>query len=955
MRSPDGYLWLGSNGPLVRFDGVRFTTFDRTNTPALANTMPGGLSPLMVDRNGTMWISRTDGALVQYRDGRFRVVVHERRPRRYVASAAQDRSGRIWAVTQPPGLYLIDGDSLIPAPLPPWLRNDQVLNMIPDATDGVWVGTLTRQLVHLTSRGAQAFRDSTAALGSPRALLQARDGAIWVAQGGLRVLRDGHWTNLTRGPAEQIVSTAAAQSADGAVWVSTRGHGVIRFANGRMEQFTERDGLSDAVALSVYIDEEGSVWITTEAGGLDRLRSSPFASIGPTQGLPFDTPHWIAPDASGAIWAEAFPGFALYRIDGGVIRGQPGQLTASSFGPGINTGFRGAAAARDSGVWVYDERRKTISRVTPERVTPTAPLGDYVALAFENRRGQLWGAARGDPPGWWSNGQWRHTNIPDDTALVTEITEDASGRMVIVREPNVFLLQDSQVVRKFGPEDGLARTIHQVVADGVDTLWAHDGDSSLYRIIGNNISRLTSPQLVPLLQGNSTALVPAGDKFFIASTSGITSVSRAALHAAADHRAPFPTLRRYSALDGASSARLTSLNASPAFRAADGRVWFSAPGGLLLYDPRADVPNGVAPRAHIEEVRAVDSVLALDSIVAIPAGAERVELRFTVTALRIPERARLQFRLDGVDASWRTADATRSVTYTQLRPRRYTFRVRGWNEDGVPAVGEAILRLRVMPLWYQTWWFLSLATLASIAAITGGVALMFRARARVAEERLAAGFAAALAERTRLAGELHDTLLQAFTGVTLQLQALRSRMTTESDAVERDLGHVLVVADEALRDARSAVWDMRAPELEERDVAAALEDSARRAVDSHVLAGGAPVDLEVMVTGKRRRLAPAIEVAAQRIGREAVGNALRHACAKRVILRIAFEPRALCLEVRDDGVGFDVSRALPTEGRGHWGLVGMRERARNARGTLDVTSAPGSGTTLMLRLPVNAG
>ena len=211
---------------------------------------------------------------------------------------------------------------------------------------------------------------------------------------------------------------------------------------------------------------------------------------------------------------------------------------------------------------------------------------------------------------------------------------------------------------------------------------------------------------------------------------------------------------------------------------------------------------------------------------------------------------------------------------------------------------------------------------------------------------------AALAERTRLAGELHDTLLQAFTGVTLQLQALRRLMLDTPHQAEQELGRMLKVADVALRDARAAVWDMRAPELEAHDVAAALEESAHEAVASHRFAGGAPVDLEVTITGDRRRLSPAVETAAHRIGREAVTNALRHAEAKRIRVAIAFESRRLCLDVRDDGVGFDVAHLQPTEGLGHWGLVGMEERARNARGTLDVTSTPGAGTAVLLRVPV---
>jgi signal transduction histidine kinase len=215
-----------------------------------------------------------------------------------------------------------------------------------------------------------------------------------------------------------------------------------------------------------------------------------------------------------------------------------------------------------------------------------------------------------------------------------------------------------------------------------------------------------------------------------------------------------------------------------------------------------------------------------------------------------------------------------------------------------------------------------------------------------------ARFDVVLAERTRLAGELHDTLLQAFAGVTLQLEALRRRMLTAPHEAQHDLGRVLKVADVALSEARSAIWDMRSPQLDKSDVAAALEESANEAVVSHRFAGGAPVELEVTIAGDRRRLSPAVETATHRIGREAVANALRHAHAKQIRVAIAYEPRELCVTVCDDGVGFDVAQLRPTEGRGHWGLVGMAERARNAGGTLDVNSAPGSGTAVLLRVPV---
>lgn len=220
--------------------------------------------------------------------------------------------------------------------------------------------------------------------------------------------------------------------------------------------------------------------------------------------------------------------------------------------------------------------------------------------------------------------------------------------------------------------------------------------------------------------------------------------------------------------------------------------------------------------------------------------------------------------------------------------------------------------------------------------------------ARVAQQ---ARSDAVLAERARLAGELHDTLLQSFTGVTLRLQTLRRRMLTAPCDAERELGHILQMADIALREARSVVWDMRVPQVDTSDVAAALEEDAEEAVASHRIAGGAPVGLAVTITGERRRLLPSVEAAVRRIAREAVANALRHSGAKQICVSIAFDRQYLRVAVCDDGVGFDVARLDPRAGRGHWGLVGIGERARAVRGSLDITSAPRRGTSIVVRVP----
>jgi signal transduction histidine kinase len=324
----------------------------------------------------------------------------------------------------------------------------------------------------------------------------------------------------------------------------------------------------------------------------------------------------------------------------------------------------------------------------------------------------------------------------------------------------------------------------------------------------------------------------------------------------------------------------------------------------------------------------------------------RVEIRYSATGPAIPERIVLEYMLEGADRSWIQSSPDRVVAYGQLRPGTYTFRVRATNADGIASRSDAALRIRVTPAWYQSKWFLALLLLLVAAGGAAVVHAVQQARARRETERLQARYDATLSERTRLARELHDTLLQGFTGITLQLQALQRMITTSPRNAAISLSGVLSTADATLRDARQMVWDMRAPELDHHDLAEALEIAARQAIADT----GTRLDFSVL--GTARRLDIGVETTALRIGREAIVNAVKHAAARVITVSVHFASTQLMLIVRDDGRGCDdamVERAV--EG-GHWGIRSMRERAARAGGTLEIAGQVGAGTTITLVVPL---
>jgi len=302
--------------------------------------------------------------------------------------------------------------------------------------------------------------------------------------------------------------------------------------------------------------------------------------------------------------------------------------------------------------------------------------------------------------------------------------------------------------------------------------------------------------------------------------------------------------------------------------------------------------------------------------------------------------------LEGRDTAWHDAGPRRQAVYTDLPPKTYRFRVVASNNDGVWNETGASWSFRVLPAWYQTLWFQA-AVILLIGAIGAVVAMTVqRTRHRREQQALTVQYQSTLAERSRIAQELHDTLLQGFTGITLQLRGIQRVLGRRPEAGAAALKDVLASADIALQDARHMIWDMRAVELEGRDLGDALESAARSAV------AGSTVSLVFSVSGNRIPLPLSVETTAFRIGREAVVNAVKHAEPHKVEMKLEYGPRTLLLEVADDGRGIAPGAMEAAASGGHWGIAGMRDRAQRAGGTLEIASEPGQGTRVTLSLPI---
>lgn len=950
VQSADGYLWFGSRSVLVRFDGARFARIDSSTSPLLQVDSGDVARPMLVDRNGVMWLKRSDGAMLHYKDGVFSMAIPPDGKRAPIFTAIEDGEGRMWVEIKE-AIYLVEGKRLTSPRLPAGVPHIGITSIVRDTGSGIWIGSQRDGLWHVTGNRAERIPEPEGRTRGVSPVFQSSDGRLWAwGPQYLMVHEKGTWSPVLFN-GTQIAPSAMFEHPRGQLWIGTQTAGLMRIVGDRIEQYSRRQGLGDVVVRDVLIDREDNLWILTDAG-VERLRSSPFTTLGLADGVPIEQPSKLVPDESRGLWVRSTDE-QLHHAAGGIISADTGTIRWSPV-PLPGTGNRYPVSAGRDGSLFFWSYAYGVGRLHGGRssVLATALQLDaaVVRAIHEDARGSVWIGAvtRGKKPGLArvSGGMLTHVTLersgkPGD---VSTIAEDSRGDLWVnnTARPIIYKLAGDSVVARIDSTAGIPAVVTTIAVQGLDTLWMLTNRASLLRVVGGRVARVRFAKEKPLLAPPWSTLLLANGSLWIATNDGIARLALAELHAAADGRGPQPVPRFYTDADGLPNARTPFTATGVATVAKDGRLWFSTSGGLAVYDTRFDHPNPVPPSVHIEEV-VVDGKQVIGPI---PPHPDRVEIHFTAISMRAPQRVRLEYMLEGADRSWVPATPQRVATYTQLRAREYRFHVRAWNEDGVPALTQGLLTLRVVPTWYETTWFRVLAIIALVAI---GPLVVYRAvqrRARRRELALNARFDAALDERTRIARELHDTLLQGFSGITLQLHTVTHTMAQAPEKAVERLGRILTLADNTLIDARQMIWDLRAPELEHQGLSAALARAARDVIVD------APIELQFSVSGDERRLPPLVESTVLRVGREAATNAVRHARPRLIRIDLAYSETSLELYVHDDGSGFHENGNGAARSRGHWGIAGMRERALRAGGAVDIQSATDTGTTVSLRLPL---
>jgi len=956
-QTADGYIWIANRSAIVRFDGVRFVPW----TPPKGTTFPGNFTFLLGSRDGSLWIGTRYG-LTRFKDGQLSIYKTGPNDQAGISVISEDHAGTIWVTRyrkpkQEGALCAVVGQGLhcygpadgVPAANAEGL-NEYGLGLTEDHTGNLW---FAGHDLYSWKRGARA-NPHFGSTKHPQILDVAVDqsGDVWAAmddvgpQFGLRYFHNGSWGEYSTAGFHSSTVRSGALLVDkaGAVWIATARDGLYRIWKGNVDHFSKSDGLSGYSVDFLYEDHEGNLWVSTEAG-VDQFRNTAITSYSIDEGLTSNSVPSVLASRDGTVWAGSYDGSApnLVPEPANVLR--PGPNRAFSPGPKIPGRIAAMFESRSGTLWFLVN--DVLASYAHEKVNSVLTLDGHI---FHDN--YLTAISEEDA----------HTILTLDNTSLLRIRDQhmveaiplpkplssggflASNRnggawIVGQRQADVMLYEHG-IIRSYPPPSNeTSLKVNAILADPDDPLLLITSNKGLFRWDGKGWSVLDETNGLPCNQ-TLEGIKDHQGSLWLQADCGLLKIEATDLKRWRQNPTSRLSVTVFDLLDGAQTG--SSHQYQPTMSVApDGKVWYT--NGLLvqMIDPDQVYRNPLPPLVHVEQIVADGTPYQFAGIPHLAPNPRNLEIDYTALSLSVPHKVQFRYLLEGHDKDWQGPVTRRQAFYTDLPPGNYRFHVVACNNSGVWNDIGAIAAFNVEPTFYQTLWFKALIAIAVFGVLWALYLLRLKQATAHVQERLFAQ----MEERERIARELHDTLLQGFQGITLRMQGVSKNLPVE-DPPRKMMEEVLDRADEVLREARQRVRNLRRRATDENELPDRLTKCGQELAEDHT------ATFTLAIVGEPRVLESTVQDEAYRIIVESLTNAFRHASASKIEVEVTYDSSALRIRVRDDGVGID--KALLSSGQpGHWGLTGMRERARALRAELNIWTRGAAGTEVELVVPAS--
>lgn len=951
VQTRDGYLWLTTFDGLVRFDGVRFTVFNKSNSPGIVTNR---FLHLYEDAKGDLWASAEGGIITRLHAGVFTTYGREHGlAGDTLVLVGGDGQGRLLTAAGEHLLRWAEGrfepadDSRMAGPPSEALERGHHLPFYSNHKD-ISIGFLEGRW--------QRWMPTVRIIGRPR---QDQAGRIWFGSvegvqqfsNGTLIPADRLGKGISRQPSILVEGhqplQALSTASDGSLWLSEietgRSELVSRQPPEGCRDVAEKSGRMDIFV--VYGDREDNLWIGTFDSGLFRVRKQALRTLGKAEGLPENEVYPLLEDRAGTVWVGT-QNSGAYRLEAGRFNLVDKQTTAR-----VSTSL---FEDRAGGIWVNGRLRFEKGRGVPglHPATQQAEIGEIWTM-HEEPDGTLWiGTDKGVLR--YRNGTVTPLTVKDGLAGddTKVIIEDGQGGLWLGSYGGLTHYKDGRFQR-WTEKDGLpGNTVRALYQDREGALWIGTYDSGLGRFKDGKFTRYT---LRDGLFDNGVFQFLEDDYgwCWMSSNRGLYRVRKQELVEFAEGRRGTITSIAYGKGDGMQSVECNGGRWPAGFKARDGRLWFPTMGGIVVVDPAKLSTNNQPPSVVIETMHINNEAVAVDlgnalgrnpaTAVEIRPGQENFEIAYTALSFINSENIRFKYKLEGLDEAWVDTGTRRTAYFSHVAPGTYTFKVIAANSDGIWNMEGQRLRIVVRPPFYRTWWFVTL----SVMSVMGAVFAAYKYRIRQVERLQVAqqAFARQLiesqeAERKRIAAELHDSLGQHLSVINnLALLWLHQHADDDGEPMRK----ISATTMQAIREVKEISYNLRPHQLGRIGLTKAIEALLKKAEQASGIRFVAALD------DLRGALPPETDINFYRIVQECVNNILKHSEATEATVTIRREADRLRLTIRDNGKGFTPGG----EGSG-FGLLGIRERAQLLGGQAVIQSAPGQGTTTTLEIVPNS-